>query len=163
MSDFMRGPFPSRMSGLRIAECAATWISSGFPTSMERVRLPGCSACFIFPPIVALPAGTAFSRSVRTGASYLYDASRNQERRRIRSRSNGIAPAGKLLARTGCRPTPPLDYSAASYENYHGVGLARLFAVRFWRIAVAPSDLCREIFSDWAGTTLDLTDSSKLR
>jgi len=117
----MRGPFPSRMSGTRIASCAATWTSSGFHASMERGRLPGYSACFVIPPIVALRAGTASFRSVLTGGSYPRGTSWTRERNRIPFQINDAAPSGHIRL--------PLAYSAASYENCRRASLALLLAI----------------------------------
>jgi hypothetical protein len=100
-SGFMPGPSPSGMPATRIAPFAATWISSGFRASTERARLPGFSACFIFRLIAALLAGTASSRSVPTGASYLRDAIWNPGQNRIPYRISGVVYATNRVIRTG--------------------------------------------------------------
>jgi hypothetical protein len=59
---------------------------------MERGRLPGSSACFAFPPIVARRAGIVSFPSALTGASCPRSRNWAQERSRIPFRISDATP-----------------------------------------------------------------------
>jgi hypothetical protein len=110
------------MSGMCIAECAATWTCSAFRASMGWACSPGYIACFAFPRIAVPRAGIGFSHSGFTAALSPRSIPWNQGQSPIPSRTSVIFPSET------CRK-PRVDFHRAERMITKGDGVRPITAV----------------------------------
>ena len=119
---FTPGPLPSDMSGMCTAVCAATWMCSAFRANTGWECSRGFFACFVFPRIVARPAGIAFSLFKCTAALCPLSNPSNKGRSHTPSRTDVV-----FDSITGQKPK--VDFHPAKRMITKGDGVRLITAV----------------------------------